>query len=67
MGTHATRRTFVALALEAGMRPKTLMRITGHKDYTLLHRYLKITGSVVQDECAQYLARQASPLMRVAG
>ncbi|MBF9239282.1 site-specific integrase [Hymenobacter sp. BT683] len=67
MGTHTARRTFVTLALEGGMRPETLMRITGHKDYKMLHRYLKITDSVVQDEFAQYLERQASPLMRVAG
>ena len=67
IGTHTARRTFVTLALEGGMRPETLMRITGHKDYKMLHRYLKITDVVVQDEFAQYLERQASPSMRVAG
>ena len=55
--THTARRTFVTLALEGGMRPETLMRITGHKDYKMLHRYLKITDAVVQDEFEQYLGR----------
>ena len=67
IGTHTARRTFVTLALEGGMRPETLMRITGHKDYKMLHRYLKITDAVVQDEFTQYLERQASPVMRIAG
>jgi integrase len=64
--THTARRTFVTLALEGGMRPETVMRITGHKDYKTLHRYLKITDAVVQDEFAQYVERQNMPLMRVA-
>lgn len=64
--THTARRTFVTLALEGGMRPETVMRITGHKDYKTLHRYLKITDAVVQDEFAQYVERQNAPLMRVA-
>lgn len=64
--THTARRTFVTLALEGGMRPETVMKITGHKDYKTLHRYLKITDAVVQDEFAQYVERQNTPLMRVA-
>ena len=64
--THTARRTFVTLALEGGMRPETVMRITGHKDYKTLHRYLKITDAVVQDEFAQYVERQNTPLMRLA-
>ena len=62
---HTARRTFVTLALEGGMRPETIMRITGHKDFKMLHRYLKITDAVVQDEFQQYQERQAVPLVRV--
>ncbi|MCR5889447.1 site-specific integrase [Hymenobacter sp. J193] len=62
--THTARRTFVTLALEGGMRPEVVMRITGHKDYKTLHRYLKITDAVVQGEFEQYVERQAAPLMR---
>ncbi|UOR03722.1 site-specific integrase [Hymenobacter aerilatus] len=65
ISTHTARRTFVTLALEGGMRPETVMRITGHKDYKTLHRYLKITDAVVQDEFKEYVERQAAPLMRV--
>ena len=67
IGTHTARRIFVTLALEGGLWLETLMRITGHKDYKVLNRYLKITGAVVQDEFAQYLKRQANPMMRTAG
>ncbi|ALD21326.1 tyrosine-type recombinase/integrase [Hymenobacter sp. DG25A] len=63
--THTARRTFVTLALEGGMRPEVVMRITGHKDYKTLHRYLKITDAVVQGEFEQYVERQAASLMRV--
>lgn len=64
--THTARRTFVTLALEGGMRPEVVMRITGHKDYKTLHRYLKITDAVVRDEFKEYVERQAAPLMRVS-
>ncbi|AHJ98439.1 site-specific integrase [Hymenobacter swuensis] len=54
--THTARRTFVTLALEAGMRPEVVMRITGHKNYRTLHQYTKITDSVVQDEFLKLLS-----------
>jgi len=33
ISSHTARRTFVTLSLEKGMRPETVMSITGHKDY----------------------------------
>jgi integrase len=65
ISTHTARRTFVTLALEGGMRPEVVMRITGHKDYKTLHRYLKITDAVVQGEFEKYVERQDAPLMRI--
>ena len=56
---HSARRTFVTLALEGGMRQEMVMAITGHKTALMLHRYLKITDSVVQKEFAEYEERQA--------
>lgn len=44
--THTARRTFVTLSLEKGMRPETVMEITGHRDYKTLKRYIKITSKV---------------------
>jgi len=58
--THTARRTFVTLALEGGMRPEVVMKITGHKDYKTLHRYLKITDAVAQEEFSQYVNRQVA-------
>ena len=44
--THTARRTFVTLSLEKGMRPETVMAITGHKDYKTFKKYIKITSKV---------------------
>jgi integrase len=60
VSSHTARRTFVTLALEGGMRPETVMAITGHTDYKMLRRYLKITETVVADEFAQYVERQGA-------
>jgi integrase len=44
--THTARRTFVTLSLEKGMRPETVMSITGHKDYATFKKYIKLTDKV---------------------
>lgn len=44
--THTARRTFVTLSLEKGMRPETVMAITGHKSYKNFKRYIKLTDKV---------------------
>jgi site-specific recombinase XerD len=46
LSTHAARRTFVTLSLEKGMRPETVMSITGHKDYATFKKYIKLTDNV---------------------
>jgi integrase len=48
--THTARRTFVILALERGMRPEVVMKITGHTKLSTLQRYIKISDNVVEDE-----------------
>ncbi len=48
--THTARRTFITQALERGMRPEVIMKITGHKDIKTLMGYVKITDSVVKAE-----------------
>lgn len=50
---HSARRTFVALSLEKGMRPETVMAITGHKDYKTFKKYIKITSKVKEIEVNQ--------------
>lgn len=44
--SHTARRTFVTLSLEKGMRPETVMSITGHKDYKTFKKYIKLTDKV---------------------
>ena len=44
--THTARRTFVTLCLEKGMRPETVMSITGHRDYKTFKKYIKLTDKV---------------------
>ena len=48
--THTARRTFVTLSLEKGMRPETVMSITGHKNYKNFKRYIKLTDKVKKIE-----------------
>ncbi len=50
VSTHTARRTFVTLSLEKGMRPETVMKVTGHKDYKTFKRYIKLTDKVAEQE-----------------
>lgn len=50
ISTHTARRTFVILALERGMRPEVVMKITGHTKLSTLQRYIKISDTVVEAE-----------------
>jgi integrase len=48
---HTGRRTFATLALEQGLRPELVMKITGHKScWASLKRYVNITADVVNKE-----------------
>lgn len=44
--SHTARRTFITVSLEKGMRPQTVMAITGHKTYKEFQKYIKITDNV---------------------
>ena len=48
--THIARRTIVILALERGLRPEVIMKITGRNKLSTLQRYIKISDNVVEDE-----------------
>jgi integrase len=50
ISSHTARRTFVTLSLEKGMRPETVMSITGHKDYKTFKKYIKLTDKVKLSE-----------------
>lgn len=52
LSCHTARRTFVTLALEAGLRPETVMKVTGHKEYNSFKRYVNIADSTVEREFA---------------
>lgn len=53
ISTHTGRRTFVTISLERGMRPETVMKITGHKDMKSFMRYVQVTNSVAARELAE--------------
>lgn len=57
--THTARRTFVTLALEAGLRPELIMKITGHKDLKSFSRYVNVTEDSVLTEFARVYAPAA--------
>jgi integrase len=48
--THTGRRTFITLSLEKGMRPETVMAITGHRDYKEFKKYIKLTDKILDVE-----------------
>lgn len=50
IGTHTGRRTFITLSLQKGMRPETIMEITGHLKTDTMYRYNKITPDVTVSE-----------------
>lgn len=51
--SHTARRTFVTLALEAGIRPEVVMKITGHKDLKSFRRYVNVTEDSALREFAR--------------
>lgn len=48
--THTARRTFITLSLEKNMVHETVMKISGHKDYKTLKKYIKISEKSVEVE-----------------
>lgn len=62
IGTHTARRTFVTLSLEKGMRPETVMNITGHKEYNTFKKYIKITSKVKSAEMKRVWDKENSLL-----
>ncbi len=50
VSTHVAPHTFVTLSLEEGMRPETVMKVTGPKDYKTFKRYIKLTDKVAEQE-----------------
>ncbi len=47
---HTARKTFVTLSLEFGMRPETVMNITGHKDFRTMKPYIRIAKKAKEEE-----------------
>jgi integrase len=62
ISTHTARRVFITLSLEKGMRPETLMEITGHKDYKTFKKYIIITDKVKSVEMNKIWNRE--PVLR---
>jgi integrase len=50
LGTHTARRTFITLSLEMGMRPETVMGISGHSDFKSMKRYIAVTDKMKDKE-----------------
>ena len=50
IGSHTARRTFITIALDKGMQPDVVMRITGHKSYKDFAKYIKTSKAHVQNE-----------------
>jgi integrase len=48
--THVARRTFVTQSLEKKIRPEIIQAITGHEDYRVMKKYIKLTDQVKRNE-----------------
>ena len=53
LGCHTGRRTFVTLSLERGLRPETVMKVTGHRGWKSFQRYVNVTNDTVEREFRQ--------------
>lgn len=53
LGCHTGRRTFVTLSLERGLRPETIMKVTGHRGWKSFQRYVNVTSDAVEREFRQ--------------
>lgn len=53
LGCHTGRRTFVTLSLERGLRPETIMKVTGHRGWKSFQRYVNVTSDTVEREFRQ--------------
>jgi integrase len=49
LGCHTGRRTFVTLSLERGLRPETIMKVTGHRGWKSFQRYVNVTSDAVSE------------------
>lgn len=59
ISTHTARRTFVTISLEKGMKPETIMEITGHTSYKTFKKYVKITSKVKHLEMNKHWKKPA--------
>lgn len=64
--THTARRTFVTLSLEKGMKPETIMEITGHTNYKTFRKYVKITSKVKHQEMNKFWKKPHLKLVKTA-
>lgn len=53
LGCHLGRRTFVTLSLERGLRPETIMKVTGHRSWKSFQRYVNVTSGAVERKFRQ--------------
>lgn len=53
LSSHVARRSFVTLSLERGMRPETVMSITGHRSFKTMKKYIAMSDARVQHELKQ--------------
>jgi integrase len=60
LGCHTGRRTFVTLSLERGLRPETIMKVTGHRGWKSFQRYVNVTSDAVEREFRQSWEQKAS-------
>ncbi len=64
--SHTARRTFVTLSLIRGMQPHIIMKITGHKDFKTLDKYVRIDNEATKTAFEE-IWNKASNMKLVSG
>ncbi|MFB6258957.1 MAG: phage integrase SAM-like domain-containing protein [Flavobacteriales bacterium] len=53
VSSHTARRTFVTLSLRKGVKPESIMAITGHTSYDVMKRYLNVDNAFAKEELSR--------------
>jgi integrase len=66
ISTHTARRTFITVSLQKGMRPETVQATTGHHDYKMMEKYIKVSSDMKEAEMKKFWDNE-SELKLVSG
>ena len=58
LGTHGARRTFICVALELGISPAVIRKITGQADEAAMRPYIAVTDKTIIEAMSKFSSRK---------